>query len=278
LVHAVQSSWFEADYHYWKTLADRCKEKQLISFSAPSTAYKDIVQLFFELSQEDSRYLIKTLPEETGLRIHEFLLAVYVLALKTLHNGDAVLLHLEGHGREACIEGVDVSRTVGWFTSIVPVLVDLSVANETESTPLEVYQIIAKQLRELPNNGIGFGLLRGLREGAAPKWVKLLRDSKLKFNYLGQFQEVAGSQVLRSKSKWNDATISPDNQPDYLLFLQALVQEGRLHCELRYNSTVFESQEMHQLASICQQRIHSVIGYLKSKVEQDDDQFDTLEF
>ncbi|OGT37143.1 MAG: hypothetical protein A3F11_08210 [Gammaproteobacteria bacterium RIFCSPHIGHO2_12_FULL_37_14] len=276
LVNSVQSTWFANDYQYWKNLADRCQSKRLISLSAQLTTYNDIVPLSFGLSQADTRLLIKSLPEGSGLHIHEVLLAVYALSLKDLRDGEAILLHLEGHGREACIEGLDVFRTVGWFTAIFPVLVDLSIAKENEAYPLSIYQAIIQQLRELPNNGIGFGLLRTLRQGSVPKWVKLITDTKLKFNYLGQFQENSKSRAIRSTHKWSKATTSPLNQPDYLLFLQALIQDGQLQCEFRYNSAVFGTEEIQQLVNNYHQRILSITKFLS--VENNDNQFDTHEF
>ncbi|KTD46317.1 non-ribosomal peptide synthetase [Legionella quateirensis] len=286
LEKSTQSAWFTNEYTYWKSLADRCREKQLICFTAQATTYTDIAQLVFKLSPEDTLTLTKILPEESGLRIHEILFAVYVLSLKEWRDGEAILLHMEGHGREVCIEGLDVSRTVGWFTSIFPVLIDLSVAEEKSADPLAIYQVIVQQLRELPNNGIGFGLLRTLRQGILPKWVKLLGDTKLKFNYLGQFQETQKSQTIKTTIKWSEATIAPENQPDYLLFLQALIHNGQLHAEFRYNSTAFKPEEMHLLMSIFQQGIHSLINYLNTKNVRyknefnikNNDQFDTHEF
>ncbi|MBL7481680.1 non-ribosomal peptide synthetase [Legionella bononiensis] len=286
LEHSAQSPWFTNEYRYWKSIADRCQEKRLISLTAQATTYTDIAQLAFKLSPEDTHTLMKILPEASGLRIHEILFAVYVLSLKKWRDGEAILLHMEGHGREACIEGLDVSRTVGWFTSMFPVLIDLSVDEEQDANLLRIYQVIVQQLRELPNNGMGYGLLRKLRQGPLPKWVTLLGDTKLKFNYLGQFQETQKSQTLQSTIKWSEGTIAPENQPDYLLFLQALIHNGQLHTEFRYNSIAFKLEEMNQLMSIFQQDLHSIINYLntrnvyyKNEFDIDiNDQFDTHEF
>ena len=70
-----------------------------------------------------------------------------------------MLVDLEGHGREEVVDGCDLSRTVGWFTTIFPVLLELS----NSSGPGETLKSIKEQLRRVPNRGIGYGLLRYLR-------------------------------------------------------------------------------------------------------------------
>lgn len=287
LSHSVQSTWFTNDYQYWKHLADRCQNKRLPTFSNQSEAaiYQDIVPLFLEFSFEDSRYLTKTLAEEFGLTVHELLFAAYVLSLKEWNNADAFLINLEGHGRETCIEGVDVYRTLGWFTSIYPVLIDLSLFNEEQMDLRAIYQAITLQIRTTPNHGIGFGLLQSLRQGVVPKWVQQISNTKLKFNYLGQFQELSGSGVIHSTKKWGEATTAANNQPDYALFLQAFIKDGQLQCEFRYNSIIFKAQEMQKLTYFYGQQLHSIIKLLKDKIEMnkkkfhtENDQFDLHEF
>ncbi|WP_344940885.1 amino acid adenylation domain-containing protein [Actinomadura miaoliensis] len=104
--------------------------------------------------------------------------------------GTSVLVDLEGHGREDVIPGVDVTRTVGWFTSIHPVRLDPGTVEPGEiraggpalGTALKK---VKEQLREIPDNGIGYGLLRHLDPAAAEE-LAALPPAQLAFNYLGR--------------------------------------------------------------------------------------------
>ena len=79
----------------------------------------------------------------------------------------AVLLDLEGHGREEIFADVDLSRTVGWFTSLFPVRLDPGALDLDEALAGgaalgRALKLIKEQLRALPDNGLGYGLLRYL--------------------------------------------------------------------------------------------------------------------
>ncbi|MEU1313457.1 amino acid adenylation domain-containing protein, partial [Streptomyces cinnamoneus] len=104
-------------------------------------------------------------------------------------DGSAVLVGLEGHGREEIVADVDLSRTVGWFTSLYPVRLDpgaVSPANVETAGPAlaTALKAVKEQLRAIPDNGIGYGLLRHLNPRTA---ISLARhaEPQIGFNYLG---------------------------------------------------------------------------------------------
>ncbi|XVQ85649.1 non-ribosomal peptide synthase/polyketide synthase [Microbispora siamensis] len=106
-------------------------------------------------------------------------------------DASAVLLELEGHGREDVGGGADVSRTVGWFTSAHPVRIDTPAGFPDElrnggRTAARLLKRVKEQLRRAPDNGIGYGLLRRLNPETAPELAGLARP-QIAFNYLGRF-------------------------------------------------------------------------------------------
>ncbi|MFG2007434.1 condensation domain-containing protein, partial [Spirillospora sp. NPDC048911] len=104
--------------------------------------------------------------------------------------GTGVLIDLEGHGRADIVPGVDLSRTVGWFTSIHPVRLDAGTIDWAEvrdggqavGTALKK---VKEQLREIPDDGIGYGLLRHFDDEAAGELAELA-PAQIAFNYLGR--------------------------------------------------------------------------------------------
>jgi NRPS condensation-like uncharacterized protein len=110
------------------------------------------------LDIEETRVLLQEVPKAYNTQINDVLLTALVQAFKEWTGQRYLLVDLEGHGREAIFEDVDLSRTVGWFTTIFPVLLNLGKVSE----PGEVLKSIKEQLRRIPNNGIGYGLLRYL--------------------------------------------------------------------------------------------------------------------
>ncbi|MFD1147728.1 amino acid adenylation domain-containing protein [Saccharothrix hoggarensis] len=146
--------------------------------------------------------LLTSVPAAYHAGVNDVLLTGLALAVgdwrrRRSHGGDGtVLLDLEGHGREEQVAGADLSRTVGWFTSLYPARLDPGVRNWNDvwrggKQLGDVLKRVKEQLRALPDNGIGYGLLRHL----APDGARVpadLPEPQLGFNYLGRFPVVDG--------------------------------------------------------------------------------------
>ncbi|MCM4076612.1 non-ribosomal peptide synthetase [Paractinoplanes hotanensis] len=125
-----------------------------------------------ELPPEETAPLLTSVPVAFHATVNDVLLTGLALALRDWNGGGLIML--EGHGREEhLVAGSDLSRTVGWFTTEYPVRLDLGDENAGDAL-----KTVKERLRAVPDNGIGFGLLR-------PDGV---RDKQLiGFNYLGRF-------------------------------------------------------------------------------------------
>ncbi|WP_433337020.1 amino acid adenylation domain-containing protein [Spirillospora sp. CA-294931] len=145
-------------------------------------------QLTVALPPEVTGPLLTDVPAAFHGRVNDVLLTALAIAVAGWRGGDrtAVLVDLEGHGREEIVPGVDLTRTVGWFTSIFPVRLD---AGEVDpSDPQEVGTALKKvkeQLREIPDNGIGYGLLRHLNPATRERLARRPHP-QVAFNYLGR--------------------------------------------------------------------------------------------
>jgi non-ribosomal peptide synthase protein (TIGR01720 family) len=107
-------------------------------------------------------------------------------------SGGAILVDVERHGREEIVPGTDLSLTVGWFTSFHPVRLDpgpCDLEDAMAGGPAlgRALKLIKEQLLAVPDNGIGYGILRYLNAETAEQ-LALLPRSQIGFNYLGRFQ------------------------------------------------------------------------------------------
>ncbi len=130
------------------------------------------------LDDADTQSLLQDVPSVYHTQINDVLLTALVETFADWTGRRNLLVALEGHGREDLFTDVDVSRTVGWFTSLFPVLLDISAATD----PGEALKLVKEELRAVPNRGIGYGLLRYLSgTDALPA-----PQPEVSFNYLGQ--------------------------------------------------------------------------------------------
>ena len=131
--------------------------------------------------------LLSSIPSAFRARVTDVLLTALVLAITEWRReqgrgvGTAVLIELEGHGREEIFPDVDLSRTVGWFTSLFPVRLDCAGVSASRALKL-----VKEQLRRSPDNGVSYGLLRYLNTATA-QVLRALPTPPISFNYLGRF-------------------------------------------------------------------------------------------
>ncbi|MFI6641777.1 amino acid adenylation domain-containing protein [Streptomyces sp. NPDC050504] len=144
--------------------------------------------LTLRLPAEITEPLLGRVPAAFHAQINDVLLSALAVAVadwrRATGRGDAssVLVGLEGHGREDVLPDGDLSRTVGWFTSLYPVRLD---AGAPGADPLTALKAVKEQLRAIPDNGIGFGLLRHLNPRTAVALAKFA-EPQIGFNYLGR--------------------------------------------------------------------------------------------
>src|SRR5439155_25797925 len=133
----------------------------------------------------------------------------------------SLAIDLEGHGRETLFAELDLSRTVGWFTSLFPVVLEVGPRPE----PIVALRTTKSLLRRIPQRGIGYGLLRYLHPDPQVRG-RLQEQSQpaISFNYLGQFDQVLGSEALFTlapeSSGWE---LAPEDQRVHQLDVVALI-------------------------------------------------------
>ncbi|MFN6558746.1 MAG: amino acid adenylation domain-containing protein [Nostoc sp. ChiSLP01] len=211
-----------------------------------------------KLSQEETQTLLLSVNEAYNTQINDILLSALVLSIAEWTENSTVLIGLEGHGREEVFADVDLSRTVGWFTSLFPVLLQLPSLNQ----PGEIIKSIKEQLRAIPNRGIGYGILRYLcKDTTVKKQIQKIPASEISFNYLGQFDQVQSETGWKFAPESTGASQSLKQTRDHLFDINALVVEGELLIDWTYDSHVHTRATVEKLAQSYIQGIRSIIEH-----------------
>ncbi|NJK63588.1 MAG: hypothetical protein HC921_13670 [Synechococcaceae cyanobacterium SM2_3_1] len=149
--------------HYWLTLPWAQVQTLPLDQEGASTAlptYADSATISVRLEATATQQLLQIVPRRYNTQINDALLTALALVIGKWSGSSTVLVELEGHGREDLFAEVDLSRTVGWFTSWYPVLLSLPAEPSIET----VLPAVKDYLRRIPQAGIGFGLLQHLTE------------------------------------------------------------------------------------------------------------------
>jgi fengycin family lipopeptide synthetase B len=251
----AQTPPMQAEMAYWERIgrADLVPLPVDFAHSAPTrrNSYGATESLTLALAPDETEALLKTVPAAFGVQINAVLLVGLTRALARWTGRRTLLVEMEGHGREPLFDDIDLSRTVGWFTSIYPVLIDLETAVDL---PAELAAVSAA-LRAVPHNGIGYGILRYLSDDEGTRRaLQALPQPQINFNYLGQFDQTSdaapGADAGAPGVMMNVAAESvgpeqhPDDQRSALLYFVGAVGGGEFALRCLY------SRELHKPETI----------------------------
>ncbi|HEY8371301.1 MAG TPA: amino acid adenylation domain-containing protein [Pseudonocardiaceae bacterium] len=180
-----------------------------------------------EFDEDLTRQLLHECQRMFRTRANEFLLAAFAHALTALTGRPEHGVVLEGHGREDLADGIDVTRTVGWFTTLFPCRL------VTADDPVETLKATKENLRAIPANGLGYGLLVG-HDRSLPRVC---------FNYLGQVDGGDGDHWRITGERGGQA-MHPDNVLPYTVNLAGMVVGGRLQFRLTSRLTPDDTERL----------------------------------
>lgn len=185
--------------------------------------------------------LLKSVPPVYRTEINDVLITALSAVLAGWTGRQRVFVGVEGHGREDLFEDLDITRTVGWFTSYFPVAIDASGGADWGSR----LKSIKEQLRAIPRRGLGYG---ALRYGAhAPELAAGTRP-QVSFNYLGQFDTVVGSSGLCRGISSINLHQDPREKRIHLVDVIGLVRDGRMEFTWAYSTDCFNESTINRLA------------------------------
>ncbi|PMY89317.1 MULTISPECIES: non-ribosomal peptide synthetase, partial [unclassified Pseudomonas] len=211
-----------------------------------------------QLNKEMTRQLLQDAPAAYRTQVNDLLLTALARVMVRWTGTDSALIQLEGHGREELFDGVDLTRTVGWFTSLYP----------AKLTPVAdlggSLKQIKEQLRAIPNKGLGFGALAHLGDDAARQILSQLPVPCLTFNYLGQFDgsftEADGALFVPCSDAAGDeldARAPLANQ----LALNGQVYGGELNLGWTFSRERFNESTIQALADDYAQELQALIAH-----------------
>ena len=189
----------------------------------------------------------------SGSQAQDLLLTALARAVRRWTGRRHLLVDLEGHGREGLLAGVDPSRTVGWFATVYPVLLEAA-----DGDPALTLAAVRQELRAVPRRGIGHGLLRWLGSEEQRAALAGMPAAELSFNYLGR---VAGGgpeagALFRLAPERIGPGVSPDGSRAHLLEINAWLGEAGLEIEWTFSAEVHRRATIEQLAAdqLCELR------------------------
>ncbi|MCC6552301.1 MAG: AMP-binding protein, partial [Polyangiaceae bacterium] len=262
LVERAGSAAMDEERDYWREGAAAAAAALPRDRAGGANTVESAQSITCSLGAAETGALLHDVPAAYRTEINDALLAALVRALERWTGSPRVRFDLEGHGREELFPDVDVTRTVGWFTTMFPVVVHLE---GLSGAPGELLRAVKEQLRHVPRRGIGYGLLRYLcpdravvdRLAAAPR-------AEVAFNYLGQLDGLAGGGRFRVADEPAGAPHGPDGERSHLLSVNATVLGGQLHVTWEYSANVHDRSTIERVVADFTAALRAIIAHCRS--------------
>ncbi|MCP5425318.1 MAG: amino acid adenylation domain-containing protein [Gammaproteobacteria bacterium] len=246
-----------AETAYWRTMESESFAELPGDRPASGNRQSDAERIGLSWSAEDTGRLQGGVNATYGTSTEEILLTALGRALHRWRAVDRVLLVLEGHGREALPEPVDLGRTVGWFTSLYPYPLALPLDRDIG------YQIrsVKESLRKMPGRGMGFGVLRYLTPAEQTRDLRFSLVPRIAFNYLGDFAAGAPAGRFRIVNEPVGDAVSPDAERLCALEISGLILHGALEMSFSFNRRQFDEASLRALTSAFASELKSIVEH-----------------
>jgi len=239
-----------AEMEYWTQAAKWSPTPLPLAKISSPLQEGDFVSHRCSLNREETRAVLDRASGADRVGINVLLLTALARAMKGWHGSERTRITLEGHGREALFPDLDVSRTVGWFTSLFPVVLDLS----GRSKPSEQLRIIRETLEAIPKRGVGYGILHHLTPPELIGRAAFPEEPEILFNYLGEFGSDAEGD-LSVVREFTENTVSPSFRRFHPMIFEGMVTEGELRLSLSRNRHVLTGNAAEKLLSSFREEI-----------------------
>ncbi|MEO6638263.1 MAG: condensation domain-containing protein, partial [Ginsengibacter sp.] len=251
-----QSERLLSQKKYWKNAAADYEDLNTDTEYDEPIRLKDVSKVEILLDAEQTLQLLQEVPRAYHTEINDILLSALAKTFFEWNKTNKIVIGLEGHGREEIDNNIDISKTVGWFTSMYPLLLE---SKASDSGLDNLIKSVKEQLRLVPDKGLGYGVLKYINKEES------LHDAKpfeIVFNYLGQTDNVV------KESKWFSGVqeSAGEGRSEELivtekLFVNSIVSGGKLKLTWLYSTKHFMEDTIKDLSAAYIANLESLIDH-----------------
>ena len=213
------------------------------------------------LDAQETGNLLQDVPRAFHAQIHEILLSAIAQSISLWASVDTLMVDVQETGREDIAPDVNVTRTVGAFADMSPLLLRF----DPSQPHGDVLKEIKEQARRVPGRGFGHGVLRYLSEdGGISGKLRAIHGPAILFNYLGVIESPAGDEAQARSNRQPVRVSSPGNLRSHMFEIIAWISEGQLRLEWHYSNALHERKTAERLAHDLLEGLRTLIAVSQS--------------
>jgi non-ribosomal peptide synthase protein (TIGR01720 family) len=256
---SMELQWEEV---YWLSASRESVSPLPVEYPEGENTVASADTISVTLSVAETQTLLEEVTVAYRAQMEDILLSALTQVTTKWTGAQSLLVDLEGNGREVIFDDIDVVRTVGWFTNIAPAFLDL----EEASKPEEALKLVKEQLRNFPNQGLGYGVLRYLNnDSVITEKIRLLQQAEIIFLYLGNLEEtLPKSPLWKLSQKSSGHPVSLRGKRSHLLEINALIVQNQLRVDWTYSTNVHRPETVRKLTKDFVEALRTLINDSKS--------------
>lgn len=239
---------FEEEKKYWNTNVNKkfiypvdfIKDKDIVNKSSIVNS---------NLDEELTKNLIKKVNDIYSIDLNELLIIALALTINKITNKEDIVIELEKHGRKDIADYLDISRTVGWFTSMYPAYFKI----KKKENDYNIKQI-KEQLRNIPNDGFNYGVLNFLRNELTKSDNKNIR-----FNYLGDFDNIIETKEVGIDNIEFGLSSDKYNSLTSLIDILAVIIDKKLCISITYSEDRFKESTIKTFSDVYLDTLRTIL-------------------
>jgi len=243
-----------AEAGYWQTI-EATDFKLPLDLPAVNCESRSMKTIHVSLSAAETRTISTTARQVYNTDVSVILHTALARVLKDWTGNSEILVEVENHGRHS--ETMDLSRTIGWFTSMHPIRF-----NVPEGSIGDHIKSVKEEFKRVPNNGLGFGMLEH-----NDSRYRNTSPSEIRFNYLGQFDQELKNEQYSFSNQSHGAESDPANSMTARLEMVGMMLDGELRFDIKYSTENFLDTTIESFAAGYLAELRKIALYLTNEKE-----------
>ncbi|MDZ8237951.1 MAG: SDR family NAD(P)-dependent oxidoreductase [Nostoc sp. ChiQUE01a] len=262
LIKYAKSTELQWEEVYWLSASRESVSPLPVDYPQGSNTVASADTISITLSVAETQRLLEEVAVTYRVKMEEILLFALRQVISKWTGTESLLVDLEGNGREVIFDDIDVARTVGWFTNIAPAFLDF----EETYQPGEALKLVKEQLRNFPNQGLGYGVLRYLSDDLiVTEKIRLLQPAEIIFLYLGNLEEtLPKSSLWKLSQKSCGDVVSLQGKRSHLLEINGLIVDNQLKVDWIYSTNMHQTETVKKLTEDFVENLRSLISDFQS--------------
>lgn len=245
---------FKVEVNYWNSILEKKTMYPVDTYDGKDTV-KTSHALSGKLSEYSTTELIKNMYELYNVDINELLVISLALTLNKQTANNEVMIELERHGREQINEFIDVSRTVGWFTSMYPTYFKIDNKNLEDNI-----KSLKEQLRSVPNKGFNYSIIKYLNKELIDSNNKYIR-----FNYLGDFDNIINKESLNIVNVGFGLDSDEENSLTALMDINSMIVNKELKFSVTFSNNRFKVETIQTFINSYLEMLTEILEHCTKK-------------